>query len=300
MVEGQEGVSWDEWVAIAQAAEDAGLAGLFRSDHYTSFHAAPDAALDAWATLSALGAVTRRIRLGTLVSAATFRHPSELARVVVTADHVSGGRVEVGVGAGWFEQEHRQNGFGFPDIGERFDMLEEYVEVLVGSWSAKPFDFSGSHFVLGGQLALPAPVQSPHPPLIVGGRGRRRSVALAARRADEYNVSFVGVDECKALRTRLDDACRQHGREPSELPLSLMTLLAPGRDASEAETRLERMSARFRGPKERCHPGTIAELTLLLERYESAGVTRVYLQYPDRGDSEAIELIGDLARAVSS
>jgi alkanesulfonate monooxygenase SsuD/methylene tetrahydromethanopterin reductase-like flavin-dependent oxidoreductase (luciferase family) len=118
MIEGQEGVAWSEWSALARAVESAGLHGLFRSDHYTSFHGAPGAALDAWATISALAATTDRIRLGTLVSAATFRHPSELARVAVTADHISGGRIDVGVGAGWFEREHRQNGFPFPEIGD--------------------------------------------------------------------------------------------------------------------------------------------------------------------------------------
>jgi alkanesulfonate monooxygenase SsuD/methylene tetrahydromethanopterin reductase-like flavin-dependent oxidoreductase (luciferase family) len=144
MIEGQEGVTWSEWTALATAAEQQGLYGLFRSDHYTSFHAEPGPALDAWATLNALAAVTERLRLGTLVSPATFRHPSELARVVVTADHVSGGRVEVGIGAGWFELEHRQNGFPFPPLAERFDRFSEYVQVVVGSWGEEPFDLGST------------------------------------------------------------------------------------------------------------------------------------------------------------
>jgi F420-dependent oxidoreductase-like protein len=300
MVEGQEGVSWDEWVAMARAAETAGLHGLFRSDHYTSFHAGVDSALDAWATIAALGAVTERVRLGTLVSAATFRHPSELARVAVTADHVSGGRVEVGVGAGWFEQEHRQNGFPFPPISERFDMLGEYTEILVRSWTGESFDFAGKHFVLEGQRALPVPLQSPHPPLIVGGRGRKRSLALAARFADEYNAAFLSVEDSAGLASRLARACEEAGRDPASLRLSLMTLLAPGVDPPDAEARLERMSARFAVPRELCHAGPVPELAALLARYEGAGVARVYLQYPDRQDFAAIDLLGDLARVVGT
>ena len=198
-----------------------GFDGLFRSDHYTSFHTAPGAALDAWATIAGLAAMTSRIRLGTLVTPATFRHPSELARVVVTADHISGGRVELGIGAGWFETEHRQNGFPFPPTPERFSMFSEYVEVLLRSWSAADVDFRGTHFTLEGQRALPGPVQAPHPPLIFGGRGRRRSLALAARFADEYNAAFLAADEVTSLRSRLDDAAlfdRPRPRLPPHVP----------------------------------------------------------------------------------
>ena len=300
MIEGQEGVAWEEWRALARAAESAGLDGLFRSDHYTSFHGGPAGALDAWATLAALAALTDRIRLGTLVSAATFRHPSELARVAVTADHVSGGRIEVGVGAGWFEGEHRQNGFPFPDTASRFDLLTEYVEVLVGSWTAEPFDHEGTHFVLRGQRALPAPVQTPHPPLVLGGRGRRRSLALAAAHAQEYNAAFLSSEDCGDLRARLDAACRQAGREPTTLPMSLMTLVSLGEDEADAERRLTRMLERFRGPRERCHAGTVDQMAALLGRFQAAGVERVYLQHPDRGDLAAIELMGELARRVAT
>jgi F420-dependent oxidoreductase-like protein len=295
MIEGQEGVGWDEWLALAQATEDAGLDGLFRSDHYTSFHGPPGAALDAWATIVALASATRNIKLGTLVSPATIRHPSELARVVVTADHVSGGRIEVGVGAGWFEDEHRQNGFLFPDVSERFDQFTEYVEILIRSWSADTFDFRGSHYTLEGQRALPAPVQIPHPPVIIGGRGGRRSRALAAEFAQEYNVGFLSVDECRRVRHELDEACRDVGRDPSTLKLSLMTLVALGEDANESQERLGRMSARFRAPESLCHAGTADEMATLLQQFEDAGVTRVFLQHPDRQDTRAIQLMGQLA-----
>ena len=298
MIEGQEGVTWDEWVALARAVESAGLEGLFRSDHYTSFHGEPGGALDAWATLAALAAVTSRIRLGTLVSPATFRHPSELARVAVTADHVSGGRIEVGVGAGWFEQEHLQNGFPFPPVGERLELLTEYVQILLRSWSAEPFDFDGKHFALQGQRALPAPLQSPHPPVIFGGRGGPRSLALAARFAQEYNCAFLDPEGCRELRTRLDEACVAAGRDPASLPLSLMTLVTPGHDAGDAEQRLTRALAHFRGPRERCHAGTVDEMAGVLGRFAEAGVVRVMLQHPDRADLSAVELLGELARRV--
>ena len=300
MIEGQEGVTWDQWVALARAAESAGLEGLFRSDHYTSFHGSPGAALDAWATLAALAPLTSRIRLGTLVSPATFRHPSELARVAVTADHASGGRIEVGVGAGWFEQEHRQNGFDFPATGVRLDRLTEYVEVLLHSWSAEQFDYDGTHFALHGQRALPAPVQSPHPPLIVGGRGGPRSLALAARYAQEYNCAFLDPDECRQLRSKLDDACRAAGRDPASLPLSLMTLLMPGEDADDAEQRVTRALARFRGPRDRSRAGTVAEMAAVLEGLGEAGVERVFLQHPDREDLTGVELMGELARRAGA
>jgi alkanesulfonate monooxygenase SsuD/methylene tetrahydromethanopterin reductase-like flavin-dependent oxidoreductase (luciferase family) len=298
MVEGQEGVGWDEWAALSRAAEEAGLDGLFRSDHYTSFHGPPGAALDAWATIVALAAVTTRLRLGTLVSPATFRHPSELARVAVTADHVSGGRIEVGVGAGWFEQEHRQSGFEFPDIKSRFDRFTEYVEVLVRSWSAELFDYHGQYFVLEGQRALPAPVQRPHPPLIIGGRGGRKSLALAARFAQEYNAAFIPVDDCARLRGELDAVALDAGCEP--VLLSVMTLVALGSTGEDAEARRGRMLERFRGPRERTHAGTVDEMANLLHQLEEAGVKRVFLQHPDRQDAEQIALMGELATRVGS
>jgi F420-dependent oxidoreductase-like protein len=300
MIEGQEDVAWSEWAALGRAAEEAGLHGLFRSDHYTSFHGPPGAALDAWAIISALSAVTDRIRLGTLVSAATFRHPSELARVVVTADQVSGGRIEVGVGAGWFEKEHRQNGFVFPDIRDRFDLLTEYVEILVRSWSAETFSFTGQHFVLQDQRALPAPLQVPHPPLILGGQGRARSLALAARFAQEYNAAFLAPEECGRLRSRLDAACQDAGREPSTLSMSLMTLIAAGESAEAAEQRVTRMLSGFRVPRERCHVGTVEEVVTALRALEAAGVTRVYAQHPDRADFPAVRLLGEVARQLAT
>jgi alkanesulfonate monooxygenase SsuD/methylene tetrahydromethanopterin reductase-like flavin-dependent oxidoreductase (luciferase family) len=299
MIEGQEGVAWDDWVALAQAAEEVGLDGLFRSDHYTSFHGPPGGALDAWATLAALSPMTQRLRLGTLVSPTTFRHPSELARVTVTADHASNGRIEVGVGAGWFEVEHRQNGFAFPRPPERLDRLSEYLEILVRSWSAETFDFRGQHFQLESQRALPAPVQVPHPPLILGGRGGRRSLGLAAVHAEEYNVSFVGLEECQRLHDRLAAVCERAGRNPTSLRFSLMMLAALGDTEIDAQERLSRMLERFRVSRDRCLVGTVSQVADELAQLEAMGVSRVFLQHPDRADHRGIQLMGELRRVLN-
>jgi F420-dependent oxidoreductase-like protein len=300
MIEGQEGVTWEEWVALARGAEDAGLDGLFRSDHYTSFHGPAAGALDAWSTLAALAPITSRIRLGTLVSPATFRHPSVLARTAVTVDHASAGRVEVGIGTGWFEQEHNQNGFPFPDVKARFDLLAEYAEVIVRSWTEESFDHKGEHYILHGQRSLPRPVQTPHPPLILGGRARPRSAALAARFAQEYNVSFLSAEECRQRRAVLDRACLEVDRDPTRLALSLMTLAAVGEDPDDARDRLDRALRFFPVRKEACLVGRVEDVADQLRAYERAGVSRVFLQHPDRNDMRGIELMGQLAQALAS
>jgi alkanesulfonate monooxygenase SsuD/methylene tetrahydromethanopterin reductase-like flavin-dependent oxidoreductase (luciferase family) len=177
MIEGQEDVTWDQWVALARACEESGIETLFRSDHYLSVQGEHGrASLDAWATMNALAAITSRVRLGTLVSPATFRHPSVLAKMVVTADHVSGGRVELGMGAGWLEAEHRAYGFPFADTRTRMDVLAEQLEIVHRSWEPGPFSFRGEHFTVEELDALPKPVQQPHPPLLVGGSGGRRAL----------------------------------------------------------------------------------------------------------------------------
>jgi F420-dependent oxidoreductase-like protein len=260
MIEGQDDVGWDEWVALAQTAEGAGVEALFRSDHYLSDQeSARDGSLDAWATLSALAAITSHIRLGTLVSPATFRHPSVLAKMAVTADHVSGGRVEVGIGAGWLAAEHRAYGFPFPDTRTRMDLLAEQLEIVHRSWKPEPFSFRGEHYAVEDLDALPKPVQQPHPTLIVGGSGGKRSLELAARWADEYNTPFASPDRCRELRSRLDDACEAASRE--RLPLSVMT----GMEAADQ-----------------------------LDAFAEAGVERMMLQHLDYTDLETVERLGEL------
>jgi F420-dependent oxidoreductase-like protein len=304
MVEGQEGVSWDEWVALARACEATGLEALFRSDHYLSLLAPGRGSLDAWATLAGLAAVTKRIRLGTMVSPATFRHPSVLAKTAATVDHISGGRVELGLGAGWNEREHRAYGFPFPPLAERMELFAEQLELIHRSWTEDDLDFSGRHYRTEALRALPRPVQRPRPTLIVGGSARRGTVGPAVRLADEYNTIFVSAEECAARRRRLDEACREAGRDPSTLTFSLMTPCVLGRDEAEAHDRVRRVIGRMGregdpGDFVREHAdtwilGTLDQVRGRLDAYERAGVERVMLQHLDHADLDAVALMGEL------
>src|SRR5438270_4806949 len=240
MIEGQEGVRWPEWVAIARACEEHGIPALFRSDHYMNLDGRhPEReALDAWGTICALAALTSTLRLGTLVSPASFRHPSNLAKLATTADHISNGRVEVGLGAGWHEGEHDAYGFPFAPTGERIDVLAEQLEVVLGNWGQQPFAFEGRHYRLRDLDARPKPIQSPHPNLIMGGNAGPRSAALAARYADEYNTAFPSVEDVRARRQRVIEACSQAGGEP--IPFSIMTAVITGADAAAPRARRRR------------------------------------------------------------
>ena len=237
-----------------------------------------------------------------MVSPATFRHPSVLARMATTVDHISGGRVEVGIGAGWYELEHRREGFPFLDVRARFDLFAEQVEIVVRSWTETGFDFAGGHYVLSGQTALPPPVQLPHPPLILGGSARARSAALAARFAQEYNTPGATPEQCVERRAALDRACLEVGRDPASLPLSVLTTCVVGEDRTELARRL-RSLLRVLGEsrevdevlaaKPQWLVGTIDEVAERIEAYRSAGVQRVFLQHLDHRDLDAVALIGD-------
>lgn len=291
MIEGQEGVSWDQWIALADACEQHGIETLFRSDHYLSQgDDGRRAALDAWSTLAGLAAVTTRLRLGTLVSPVTFRHPAVLAKSAVTVDHISGGRVEVGMGAGWMEPEHRAYGFPFPELPERLRLLAEQLETVHGQWTDGP--------------AQPKPVQKPHPPLIVGGSAGRGTTEPAARFADEYNTLLAAADECARRRRRLDEACERVGRDPATMGFSLMTGCLLGADEVELRERARRLLVR-RGEeggdadalvaryRERGVAGTPDEVVERLQELEEAGrVERVMLQHLQHDDLEMVALIG--------
>jgi F420-dependent oxidoreductase-like protein len=298
MIEGQEGVTWDEWIAVARAAEEAGLEALFRSDHYTGIVRDPGGALDAWTTLAALATVTSTLRLGTLVSPATFRHPSVLARIAVTVDHVSRGRVEVGMGAGWFEREHAENGFPFLDARERFDQFAEQVVVVVRSWTEDSFDHDGRRYTLRGQTALPKPIQLPHPPLVLGGRATPRAAALAARYAAEYNTLGAPLDELRERRARLDAACRAEGRDPATLAYSLMTTCVIGRNRSELDRRLQQVGdltgSRPDPESEETLVGTVDQLRERLAALAEVGISRVMLQHLDHRDLDAVAAMSEL------
>jgi F420-dependent oxidoreductase-like protein len=305
MIEGQEGVSWSQWLDLARACEEHGFQGLFRSDHYLSFDDPRErGALDAWSTLAALAAVTERIRLGTMVSPVTFRHPAVLAKSVVTADHVSGGRVELGMGAGWFEREHRAFGFPFPSDDVRMEILSEQIEIVHRLWDRDEDEvsFEGAHHRLEACRAMPKPVQTPHPPLIIGGGAGPRAAALAARWADEYNVNYIGPDEVARARARLSESCEAIGRDPSALRLSLMTGVVVGADRVDLERRASALMDRegeSGDPGEAIERwssdrlvGTVDEVLERLERYAEAGVQRVMLQHLVHEDLEMIALIG--------
>ena len=310
MIEGQEDVTWDQWLALAGACEDHGLEGLFRSDHYESVMGMRErGSLDAWATLAALAARTSRIRLGTLVSPATFRHPSVLAKNVATVDHVSGGRAELGLGAGWHEGEHRAYGFEFPPTPTRMERLAEQLEIVTRSWTEDAFSFQGRHYQLQDLRALPKPVQRPRPTLLVGGGAGPRSLALAARWADEYNTVGVPLEELPGRRRRLQDAWREAGRDPETAPLSLMTTGVAGRDRAEVRERVRRVlavtgrEADAAGiEEERPHwlLGTVDQLAERLQALEAAGVSRVMLQHLDHADTEMVAVLGEVAATMGS
>jgi len=295
MIEGQEGVTWPQWVALAEACEAAGLEALFGSDHYTGFHGGGDGSLDAWATISALAAVTSRIRLGTLVSPATFRHPSVLARTVVTAAAISGGRVELGLGAGWHEPEHVRHGFPFPPLPERLSLLAEQLEIVHRSWTESGFDFDGAHYRLRDADPLPKPREKPN--LIVGGSAKRGTVEPAVRFADEYNTTFADPETCRARRRAVEAAAVRAGREP--LVFSLMTGCVVGADEAELQERRRRFAERVgREPEERSGRmvvGTFDEACERLREYERAGVERVMLQHLVHDDLEMVALLGRIA-----
>lgn len=303
MIEGQEGVTWEDWVRLARLTEENGLEGLFRSDHYTAIIREDADAHDAWATLAGLAAVTQRIRLGTLVSPATFRHPSVLARTAVTVDHISGGRVEVGMGSGWYEREHAAHGFPFPGGRERFELFAEQVEVVVRSWAGERFDHDGAAYRLSGQLALPTPIQRPHPPLILGGSVKPRFAALAARFATEVNTLAAPNAELAARKELLDRACEESGRDPATLGFSLMTSCFLGETREDAVDRVGRFLA-IRGDSsdpaavlaersDRWLAGGVDEVAERITGLAELGVSRVFLQHLNADDDAMVALIGE-------
>jgi F420-dependent oxidoreductase-like protein len=303
LIEGQEDVSWPEWLALAEACERSGISTLFRSDHYLSVVGRRErGSLDAWGTVSALAATTSTVRLGTLVSPVTFRYPSVLAKAAVTADHVSGGgRIELGIGAGWLEDEHARYGFPFPPTGDRLEMLEEQIEIVRRQWTETGLEFRGRHYTLEGLDALPKPLRPPN--LIVGGRARRRSVALAVRWADEYNLVMMDADEARERRAAIARACEQAGRDP--LTVSLMTGSIVGADDADLADRARRLAelrgedasdtgAYLAGLPEHWIVGTADQARERLAELERVGIERVMLQYLTHRDLDGIEVLAGL------
>ncbi|MDT7618871.1 MAG: hypothetical protein QOF00_6318 [Pseudonocardiales bacterium] len=295
--EPQQGATYDDLLRVAQASEAAGYDAFFRSDHYLAMGdgSGEPGPTDAWLTLAALARETSRIRLGTLVSSATFRLPGPLAVGVAQVDRMSGGRVDFGLGAGWFESEHAAYGIPFPPLRERFDRLAEQFEVITGLWRTpvgERFSFAGRYYTVTDSPALPKPVQPAGPPVIVGGLGKKRTPELAARFASEINVPFAAMDAVAGQFERVDAACRAIGRDPSELVRSTAQTIAVGRDEAEVVRRAEAIGRDLAELRSVGMGGTVGEIVDRLGQWrEKTGITRIYLQLLDLTDLDQIELI---------
>jgi alkanesulfonate monooxygenase SsuD/methylene tetrahydromethanopterin reductase-like flavin-dependent oxidoreductase (luciferase family) len=304
MIEGQEGVTWDDWVALASACEEHGVDALFRSDHYVSGFDESRPVLDAWATISGLAARTTKLELGTLVSPATFRHPAVLARSAATADEIAGGRVTLGMGAGWMEREHEAYGFEFATTRERIARLGEQLEIVHGLLHEDDVDFEGTYYKLENAPGL----HRPELPILVGGSAKPGTAGPAVRFADEYNALFGTLDETRQRKQLLDEACERGGRDPSTLRYSLMAPCVIGRNEQEVSESAQRIGARFgRSPedvlaryREHGPVGTIEQAVERLKQIEEIGYERVMLQHLAHDDRDAVALIGrELAPAVA-
>jgi alkanesulfonate monooxygenase SsuD/methylene tetrahydromethanopterin reductase-like flavin-dependent oxidoreductase (luciferase family) len=304
MIEGQEGVPWDDWVALASACEEHGVEALFRSDHYLSGFDETRPALDAWATIAGLAACTTKLQLGTLVSPATFRHPSVLARAAATADEISGGRVTLGLGAGWMEREHEAYGFEFATARERVARFAEQLELVHRLLRQDSVDFDGAYYELSGAPGLGRPGL----PILVGGSAKPGTTEPAVRFADEYNTFFATMEEIRERKRILDDACERAGRDPATLPYSLMAPCVVGRDERELRESARRIGARFgREPQEvldrygeRGPVGTVEQVVERLGQIAELGYERVMLQHLAHQDLDTVALIGrELVPAVA-
>jgi F420-dependent oxidoreductase-like protein len=294
--EPQQGASYDDLLAVAKTTERCGFDAFFRSDHFLKMGSVSGdpGPTDAWVTLAGLARETERIRLGTLLTAATFRLPGPLAVAVAEIDHMSGGRIELGLGAGWYEEEHAAYGIPFPPVGERFSRLEEQVEIICGLWSTpvgSTYSFEGQHYRLTNSPALPKPHQAPHPPIIIGGHGPRRTPALAARFGAELNVPFASPEVCQEMFARADAACATVGRDPETLIRSTAQVLCCGKDEAEVARRAARIGREVDELRANGLAGTPEQLVDKLARFAAVGVTRVYLQVLDLADLDHLELV---------
>ncbi len=294
--EPQQGASYADQLALARRAEECGFSAYFRSDHYLKMGdvSGLPGPTDSWVTLAGLALQTSTIRLGTLVTSATFRHPGPLAISVAQVDEMSGGRVELGLGTGWFEAEHQAYGLEFPDLRTRFDRFEEQLAVVTGLWRTpvgETFSFSRSHYTVVDSPALPKPSSPDGPPIIVGGHGKKRTPQLAARYAAEFNVGFSPVDVTGDLFGRATEACEAVGRAPDSLMRSAALTVVCGRDDAEVRRRAEAAGRDLDELRRDAVVGTPAECVETLGRYASVGTERTYLQVLDFGDLDHLDLI---------
>ncbi len=303
--EPQQGATYADLAAVARAAERLGFDGFFRSDHYLRMGGGDPGPgpTDAWATLAGLAVETSRLRLGTLLTCATFRLPGPLAVTVAQVDQMSGGRVELGLGAGWFDQEHLAYGVPFPPMAERFERLREQLQVIEGMWAAspdRPFSFAGSHYRVEANPGLPRPQQSPRPPVIVGGLGPRRTPALAARFADEINLPFPPLELFAERQRDADRACADAGRDPATLRRSVALVACCGADEAELGRRAASIGRDVGELRANGAAGTPAEVVDRLQAFASAGAEVAYLQVLDLADLDHLELLAaEVLPAVS-
>jgi F420-dependent oxidoreductase-like protein len=299
MTEPQEGATYDDVLAVARECERLGFDAFFRSDHLQRIGDQDPGAgsPETWSTLAGLARDTSRIRLGTMVTSATFRLPGMLAMTVATVDAMSGGRVELGLGSGWFEAEHKAFGIPFPPVAERFDRLEEQLAIVTGLWATpagETFSFRGEHYSLEGNDGLPKPVQEPRPPVIIGGTGPRRTPQLAARFADEYNVPpFCTLEVAAAAIGRTRAACDEAGRDPDSMVYSATQTIIVG--SSESEVRRRAAAAGYDADELRGTGlvGTVPEVVDRLGRFGDLGATRMYLQVLDLHDLEQLQMVAE-------
>lgn len=294
--EPQQGASYDTILAAAKATETAGFSAFFRSDHYLTMGDGDGmpGPTDAWLTLAALGRETDTIALGTLVSAMTFRHPGVLAISVAQADQMSGGRVELGLGAGWYEAEHTAYAIPFPDLGERFERFEEQLQIVTGLWDTPigdKFDHQGVHYTVADSPGLPKPTR--RPPIIIGGGGPRRTPRLAATYADEFNIGFCSPDQASVAYDRVRVACDKRGRDADELTYSMAIVTCCGRDEAEIASRAAAIGREVSELRENGLCGTPEEVADKIGAYREAGASRIYTQILDLEDLDHIALIGD-------
>ena len=295
-VEPQQGATYADQSAVARAAEDLGFDAFFRSDHFLAMSGdGGPGPTDSWVTLGAIARETSRIRLGTLVTSATFRYPGPLAIAVAQVDEMSGGRVEFGLGSGWFESEHRAYGIPFPSVRERFDRLSEQLAIITGLWTTpngETFDYAGEHYTIADSPGLPKPVQNPHPPIVIGGTGAKRTPALAARYAAEFNVPFATIDVVRTQFERVADAVAATGRAADSIVYSSAFVLCAGRDEAEVSRRAAVIGRdvdemRSNSPL----VGTPGEIVDKLGPWGELGVRRVYAQLLDMSDLAHLELL---------
>jgi F420-dependent oxidoreductase-like protein len=294
--EPQQGASYDDLLAVARKTEECGFDAFFRSDHYLVMGDSDGlpGPTDAWITLAGLARETQRIKLGTLVSSATFRNPGVLAITVAQVDQMSGGRAELGLGAGWFEAEHAAYGLDFPDTVGRFDLLTEQLELITGLWETpvgEKYDFEGKHYQLKDSPALPKPVQQPHPPVIVGGAGKKRTPALAAQYAAEFNAGFKSPEDSATLFARVGEACKAIGRDPQTLALSTAHTVVVGKDDAQVKQRAAAIGRDVEELKQGAIAGTPAEVVDRLGQFAAAGSQRQYVQIMDLSDLDHLDLI---------